>query len=605
MRVIKFARACGAACAIGLAALSVCKAAEADDSAALAAFFHEADREIITRTPLALNYRGVREQLDEWDNLSAAWAEETNDIRQKHLAALKDSFQYDALNEEDKLSYRLFEYQWSMEMKNHDFRYHAYPASQMSGVHAGVATHLTTLHLITSVEDAEAYIARLGAVPAYLRQLAEHLKAQAERGVLAPKFTFDYAIEVNANLISGAPYDADAPDNVLYKDFKEKLAKLDIPEETERDLVARAESALRTAVKPGFEALNNVLSELSQNAAVNGVWALPDGDAYYRHQLNFFTSTDMTPDEIHELGLREIDRLHAEIKDVMAEVGFEGSLQEFFAYTLESPEFYFPNTEAGKAEAIEYSTALVDGFKKELDRLFITKPKADVVVRPVEAFREKTEGAAFYRRGAADGSRPGIYYLNTYNTKNMPKWEMPALAYHEAIPGHHMQRSIGQEMEHLPNFRRFVRYEAYTEGWGLYSELLPKEIGYYTDPYENYGRLTMELLRACRLAADTGLHHKRWTREETIAFLMENYPTNRESAVKSVERYLVKPGQATAYKIGMLKILELRGDAQRQLGDAFSIREFHDVVLRNSQVPLHILEDIVNDWVADTLAQEP
>ncbi len=572
-------------------------AAPSPATQSISEFFAIADREVVSRTPMALGTRGVHEQIDSWDDLSPDAAQETAAIRRRHLEALHNGYELSSLSPEDQLSYRLFEYQWAMELERFEFRFHDYPVNQMRSAHSAVVTHLTNIHRIQSPADADAYIARLRAIPTYLQQLRENIEQQAQRGILAPKFTFPIAIAVGKAVSSGTPLDSGPQENVLYADFRRKVEALKLSPPETRDRLARAEAALRDAMVPAFASFGDFLAGLSQRAKVQGVWALPHGDAYYRSRLKRFTTTDMTPDEIHELGRSEVARLQGEIRKVMARVGFTGSLQEFFRFTLEDPQFYYPNTAAGKAEAVAHATRLVEGFKVELDKLFITKPKADVVVRPVEPYREASTGAAFYRRGSADGSRPGIYYLNTHDTRSIPKWEMAALAYHEAIPGHHMQRSIGQEMDHLPDFRRFVRWEAYTEGWGLYSELVPKEIGYYQDPYDDYGRLAMELRRACRLVADTGLHHRRWSLEQGVAFMVENMPNTKERATKSIQRYLVMPGQATAYKIGQLKILELRTKAERTLGKRFDVRGFHDVVLRSSQVPLSILEDIVDTWV--------
>src|SRR5690554_1200903 len=291
------------------------------------------------------------------------------------------------------------------------------------------------------------------------------------------------------------------------------------------------------------------------------------------------------------------------MRGIMAQVNFEGTLQDFFEYMRNNDEFVYPDTAEGREQYIADATILIDVMRGRLDELFITKPKADLIVKAVEPFREKSAGKAFYQPPSMDGSRPGVYYANLYDMASMPSYQMEALAYHEGIPGHHMQLAIQQELEGIPSFRKFGRYTAYTEGWRLYTELLPKEIGFYQDPYSDFGRLAMELWRAVRLVVDTGIHAKQWTREESIDFYVQNTPNAEADARKMVERHIVMPSQATAYKIGMLKILELREKAKQELGDQFDIRQFHDVVLANGPVPLNILEQFVDEYIQSAQAQ--
>ncbi|MDX1391996.1 MAG: DUF885 domain-containing protein, partial [Rheinheimera sp.] len=301
---------------------------------------------------------------------------------------------------------------------------------------------------------------------------------------------------------------------------------------------------------------------------------------------------------IHQLGLDEVARIHDEMRAIMTQTGFDGDLKAFFNFMQTDPQFYYPETEAGKAAYLAQATAVIDDMRTRLDQLFLVKPKADLIVKAVEPFREKSAGKAFYQRPSMDGSRPGIYYANLYRMSDMPKYELEALAYHEGIPGHHMQLAIAQELEGIPKFRRFGGYTAYNEGWGLYTELLPKEIGLYQDPYSDFGRLAMELWRACRLVVDTGIHAKKWTREQAIAYLLENTPNTPTAVEKAIERYIVMPSQATAYKIGMIKILELRQKAKTALGEKFDIRAFHSTLLKNGPVPLDVLELLVDEYIA-------
>ena len=324
------------------------------------------------------------------------------------------------------------------------------------------------------------------------------------------------------------------------------------------------------------------------------MWRLPDGKAYYEALLANYTTTDMTATQIHDLGLSEVARIHGEMKTIMAKVGFKGTLQQFFAHLRTSPQYYYTTREAYLADV----DTKVKAMEARLPAFFNTLPKAALQVKAVEAFREKSAGKAFYQSPSPDGSRPGTYYVNLYDLRDMSKTELEALAYHEGVPGHHLQRAVQTELTGLPPFRRFGGFTAYTEGWGLYTEELAKDMGFYTDPYSDFGRLGMELWRACRLVVDTGIHDKRWSREQAIKYLKDNTPNPDGDIEKAIERYIVYPGQATAYLIGKLKIMELRGRAQAAMGAKFDYRAFHDVVLESGPVPLDILERRVDAWIA-------
>ncbi|MBY6212791.1 DUF885 domain-containing protein [Microbulbifer agarilyticus] len=550
----------------------------------------------VSRSPEFKTFLGMKEDYGKWDDLSPEFEKETHEIYKSQLEALK-KIDPNKLDKATRLSLDLAIRNLEQNIEGWKWRLHTYPVNQMYAAHTSVASMLINQHRIDDASDAEAYISRLNALPAHFDQLIENLQARADKGVIVPKFVFPYIISDGKNLITGAPYD-DGEDSTLYADFKGKVDKLEISDEEKTALVEKAKTAMLDSVKPGYEKLIGYLGELEQKATTDdGAWKLPDGDAFYQHRLNVYTTTDMTAEEIHQKGLEDVKRIHDEMREIMAKVKFEGSLQEFFEFMRTDKQFYYPETEEGKQRYLKEATAMIDNLKGRLDELFITKPKADLIVKAVEPFREKSAGKAFYQRPAPDGSRPGIYYANLYKMSSMPVYQMEALAYHEGIPGHHMQLSIMQELENVPSFRKFGGYTAYTEGWGLYSELVPKEIGLYQDPYSDFGRLAMELWRAGRLVVDTGLHSKKWTREEAIDWLAENSPNPKGDVVKAIERYIVMPGQATAYKIGMMKILELRENAKQQLGDKFDIREFHDVVLANGAVPLDVLEQLVTDWV--------
>ena len=561
-------------------------------------FFEAVFMESVNDSPEFQTYLGMMENSGEWDDYSEEQAQKELDRARKNLARLKSEFDYDKLDEATKLSYRLMERALEEEIEAYRWRHHSYPLNQMYGWQSQTPAFLVNFHVIKDEQAAEGYVSRLEKFKDMAEQRFEQLRIREEKGILPPKFVYDYVIDDAKNILSGAPFD-DGEDNTLLADLKKKLDNIEISEDKKAELIARAEAALLNSVRPAYEKLIEIAKR--QQAATttdDGAWKLPDGEEYYNFRLRKIPTTDMTAEEIHELGLKEVARIHGEMRDIMKKVGFDGSLQDFFEFTRTDKRFYYPETEEGRQAYLEKAKAIINTMKSRLDEVFLTKPKADLLVKAVEPFREKSAGKAFYSRPAPDGSRPGIYYANLYKMSDMPTYQMEALAYHEGIPGHHMQLAIMQELENIPKFRKFGGYTAYTEGWGLYSELLPKEMGFYEDPYSDFGRLAMELWRACRLVVDTGIHYKKWTREQAIDYLLKNTPNPKGDVVKAIERYIVMPGQATAYKIGMLKILELRERAKAELGDKFDIREYHDVVLKDGALPLSILEEKVMDWIA-------
>jgi uncharacterized protein (DUF885 family) len=564
--------------------------------------FEDFFQEHLSRSPEFKTFLGKKEDYDKWDNLSPEFAKETLEINKRQLAEL-NKVDPNTLDEATRLSLRLAKRNLEQDIEGYKWRNHYYPVNQMYATHTSAASLLISQHRIDAVSDAEAYIARLNGMPQYFAQLEENLKANAKAGTIVPKFVFPYVISDSQNLISGAPFEGEK-DSPLFADFKGKVEKLEISAEQKKALIDKASTALQESAGPAYKKLISYLQELEKKATTDdGAWKLANGDDFYKFRLGVYTTTDMTADEIHQTGLKEVARIHDEMREIMRKVKFEGNLQEFFEFMRTDKQFYYPTSEEGKAEYLEKATAIIDTMKGRLDELFITKPKADLDVRAVEPFREKSAGKAFYQRPAPDGSRPGIYYANLYNMEDMPTYQMEALAYHEGIPGHHMQLSIAQELQDIPKFRKYGGYTAYTEGWGLYSELVPKELGFYEDPYSDFGRLAMELWRAGRLVVDTGLHAKKWTREQAIDYLVENTPNPKGDVVKAIERYIVMPGQATAYKIGMLKIIELREKAKAELGDKFDVRGFHDTILANGAVPLNVLEELVDGWVASVKAK--
>ncbi|MDQ3534195.1 MAG: DUF885 domain-containing protein [Bacteroidota bacterium] len=562
-------------------------------------FFERVFNESVDRHPVTQTMYGIRKDYDKWNDLSDEFEQQELEITKKNLAFLKDSINFGALDEQTKLSYQLFEYEAQEEMEKFPFRFHNYPVNQMFGFQSFVGAFLINFHQITDFKDAEAYIARLNNIPPVIDQIIENLKIREQKGIILPKYLFPKVISDSKNLITGQPMDQSTSLNSLYEDFKTKTSAVEgVTREQKDKLMEHAAIALNTSFKPSYEKLITFLDDQEKRAGEEaGVSRFPDGEKYYNLMLKYTTTTDMTSEDIHETGLKEVARIHNEMKEIMRKVNFKGTLQEFFTFMEKDPQFYYPNTDEGRQAYIDSAVVVIDNMKAQLDELFITKPKADLVVRRVEPFREKSAGKAFYYRPAPDGSRPGIYYANLYDMMAMPKYEMEALAYHEGLPGHHMQIAIAQELEGLPKFRTLGGYTAYSEGWGLYCELVPKEIGKYENPYSDFGRLAMELWRACRLVVDTGIHSKNWTREDGLNYYRNNTAAAEFEVESMVDRHIVIPSQATAYKIGMMKILDLRENAKSRLGDKFDLREFHDVVLTNGAVPLGVLEKLVENYI--------
>lgn len=574
---------------------------ETDQSAALNAWFESQWEKEVARSPEQQAFLGRKTNYDKWDDPSDAFATESHALRVAALAEMREKFGAAKLSDDARLSFRLFEYDVEQEAKHFAFRNHWYRFSHFRGPHSGAPPFLINQHKVDTLKDAQDYVARLRGLHANLAAHQRVAETQFAAGVHPPKWSYAKMIDTARNVIKGAPFDAGAAPSALLADFDSKLGKLEARDADKAALRADAEKALLASVKPAYENLI-VMFERQMASASNddGAWKLPEGAAYYAANLERMTTTSMTPDEIHAFGLADVARIHGEMDLIRRKVGFKGDLKSFFAYVRDDPDkkFSYPNTDQGRDRYLAEATSLIDAMRARLDDLFYTKPKADMIVKRVEPFREKSAGKAFYQRPAPDGSRPGIYYANLYDMETMPIYQMEALAYHEGIPGHHMQIAIAQELQGVPSFRRFGGVTAYSEGWGLYSEWVAREMGLYADPYSDFGRLSMELWRAARLVVDTGVHHKKWTREQAIKWLLDNTPNPAGDAETSIERYVVMPGQATAYKIGMRKIQELRAKSEAALAEKFDVRAFHDVILADGPVPLAILEENVDAWIA-------
>ncbi|MDX1280551.1 DUF885 domain-containing protein [Shewanella colwelliana] len=551
--------------------------------------------ENVMASPIRQTHLGIKTDYGKWDERGAAADKASQQRHQKHLQLLAE-INRDKLDVQTKLSYDLLTQKIEQSLEDFKWRLYNYPVNQMYGGHSMVASFLINQHQIGSIDDAIAYISRLNGVPKYLEQLQQALEERAAAGIIAPKFVFAHVLSDSRNIISGAPFDSQK-DSALWADFQRKLDKLDASADKKQQLLSQAKQALSNKVLPAYNRLISYIGNLEQRAGtLDGVWRFKEGKAFYDNALARTTTTSMTAEQIHKLGLAEVARIHQEMRAIMKQVNFEGDLQAFFKYMREDKQFYYPASDEGRDAYLNDATALIDNISSRLDEVFYVKPKAPMIVKRVEAFREKSAGKAFYNQPSPDGSRPGTYYANLYDMEAMPKYQMEALAYHEGTPGHHMQIAIAQELENVPKFRKFGGYTAYIEGWGLYSEFFPKEMGLYQDPYSDFGRLAMELWRSCRLVVDTGIHAKQWTREQGINYYVENTPNAKSDAVKMVERHIVMPSQATAYKVGMLKILSIREQAKQAMGNKFDIRQFHTLLLKNGPLPLDVLEQEIMQW---------
>ncbi len=549
------------------------------------------------RAPFTASYRGIKTQHDQWNSVAEAHLDETRKINEARLLLLA-TFDKEQMDEPSGLSWDLYRSQLQRSIASDEFRHHKFVIHQYRGPHTQAASNLINIHTVSDLADAQAYIGRLNNIGPWFDQVIEQMRIRQEKNLLLADWQYPQMIQASKNIISGAPYDTQAGDSALWADFQTKVVALDIDDQQRSELFAAAQQAMVEVVKPAYLRL---IAEMEVQAAIapdaDGVWKFDKGDEFYAERLQWFTTTELTADEIHAIGLREVARLHEEMKAIMTEVGFDGSLAEFFVFMREDQQFYYPDTDEGRAAYLAEAVAIIDTMRARLPEAFGILPKSKLIVKRVEAFREQSAGKAFYQGPPADGSRPGIFYANLYAMADMPKYQLEALAYHEGLPGHHMQVAISTELEGVPEFQKYTSFTAYSEGWGLYTEQLGKEMGFYEDPYSNFGRLAMELWRACRLVVDTGIHSKRWTREEAIAYLVENTPNSVGDSSKAIERYIAMPGQATAYMIGKLKIIELREKARAAMGDKFDIRQFHDEVLKDGRVPLSLLEQKVDGMI--------
>jgi len=482
------------------------------------------------------------------------------------------------------------------------WRFHNFPVNQMFGVQSSLPNFMTQQHVIEDELGAEHYIARLNQFDEKFDQVLAGLRIREERGILPPGFAVVKVIDQIEGFLDGP-----ADEHLLVRSFDERIAEIEpgvLDEARRAELRGEVVDAVASSVYPAYRELLAYLRALAPRATSNdGVWRLPDGEEYYQEAIEQHTTTTMSPQEIHGIGLAEVERIGAEMDAILRAEGLaEGTIGQRVRQIAARPDQLYPDTDAGREQILAEYQAILDEIDPAMEQYFNLKPKFGVEVKRVPEFAEETSPAAYYQSPSLDGKRAGAFFANLRDVSEIPKFGMRTLAYHEGVPGHHFQLAITQQLEGLPMFRRLVPFTAYSEGWALYAEQLAWEAGFQDDPLDNLGRLQAEMFRAVRLVVDTGLHHKRWSREQAIDYMLAHTGMGEKDVTAEIERYLVMPGQALAYKVGMMKILELRERARRELGDAFDIKTFHDQVLGHGALPLTLLERVVDDWIAETRA---
>lgn len=574
------------------------------ETARLTAWLDEQFARELDFSPLRKTQLGDKSDQSKLDDFSEAAAAAQLQWRRESVAQMQREFDYDALTDDGKLSYDMWVINLERDEEQARFQRYQFLLGR-GGAHASLPNFMINFHRVDTVEDAEAYIARLEQLGTALQQVLERAKLAVADGIRQPRFNYDFAIEEVGRVMSGAPFIDSPNDSPLWADIQTKINALmerDLVEpERAEALINDARSALTDRVQPAYlEVLDWLQTDREQAPTTEvGAATLPDGEAYYRSRLRMMTTLDLTADAIHETGLAEVARIRDEMAAIKEQVGFEGSLADFFVFMREAPQFYFPDTDEGREAYLALAREYLDRIDTLLPEYFGILPKTGLEVRRVEAFREQDGAAQHYSPGTPDGSRPGVFYAHLSDMTAMPRYQLENISYHEGSPGHHMQIAIAQELEGIPRFRTQSFNSAFVEGWALYTEALGKDMGLYEDPYSDFGRLAGEIWRAIRLVVDTGIHAKGWSEEQAIAYFLENSPQPAAAVRSEVRRYITNPGQATAYKIGMLKIQELRRDAEAELGDAFDIRGFHDTVLGGGTVPLPVLESRVQRWVEE------
>ena len=592
----------GATPLLAQTAVPVAASATAVQDKALLTFLDAAYDEITALSPESMTSLGLKTGYDRLDDYTDAADVKRMALREQQLKAMQAKFKPDQLGPSARLSFVLFQRQVEEARKQFVFRKYGFPVSTNGSPAGDIPVMLINEHKVASVADARAYIARLVETERVMREVAANMREQAAMGIVPPQMVFKPARDDARKVLVGAPFD-NGPDSTLMADFRTKVGALTVSDADKAQLIKDAQAALTGPFRRGFDTLFAVLDEIEPKAkGNNGAWSLPNGAAYYQSRLDAYTTTHLTADQIHRTGLEQVAAIRREMEAIKTRIGFKGSLEEFFVALRADPKFKYPNTQAGREAYLVDARAAIAETMAAAPRFFRRLPKAALEVRSVEPWRQDTAAVAFYNRPAPDGSRPGIFYVNLADMTQVQKTQVAAIAHHEGAPGHHFQIARAQELPDLPKFRRFGGYGAYVEGWGLYSERLAKEMGAYKDPYAEFGMLSLQMWRAIRLVTDTGMHSKRWSREQAIAYFTANAPLSARDIVKEVDRYINNPGQATSYMTGQLKIAALRRKAETTLGPKFDIRDFHEAVLANGALPLDQLEAEVDAYIARTKA---
>ena len=572
-----------------------------DVAAALAGLYAEYDEEYLALNPIMATFRGDNRFNDQWgpyDALSDEYAAASLDLHKRYLAKLTD-FDTSSLEDQDRTSYEIFKLERENAIERSELGIGEFetltPVNQMFSMpqYMVMLGSGATVQPFATPEDYDNWIKRSSGFTGHVDLAIAKMREGTELGVVQPRILMEKTLPQLASQVVDTPEQSP---------FWQPVANM--PEDFSEEDRVRIEDEYRDHISnvfvPAYKKLHDYIANeyMKHTRETIGAGDVPGGDDYYAFRVRESTTANYTPEEIHEIGKREAERIFAEMQRIRDEVGFEGDMQEFFEFLRTDPQFYFESREA----IVQAYIDLKDVIDPTLDKLFDIKAKAPYVVKAIEEFRERSTPAAHYLPGTPDGSRPGIFYINTYDLSARPKYMMEALSVHEAAPGHHFQLSIAQETEGLPAFRRFGGYTAYTEGWGLYAESLGKELGLYTDPYQYFGALYADIWRANRLVVDTGMHVMGWSRQDAIDYMRSNSPITETDVVAEVERYIAIPSQALAYKVGQLKIRDLRNRAEEKLGDAFDVRQFHNQVLTTGSVPLLVLEARINDWIESQLA---
>ncbi len=574
-------------------------AVASSESQRLTAWFDEQFETYLAFSPMARTRLGDKRHYDQLDDVSEAAMNRLLQWRSASVAEMKSTFDRSKLDSEGQISYDLWLFLLEREEAGKAYWRHNFIFGRR-GPQSALPSSLISYQKVDDIDDMRAYISRLNQSGRYMRQYLDRAKLAAADGIRAPWFDYEQAIREAERVITGAPFE-DQGTSPLWRDITTKIAALEIADEDRAALTGAARSALLSELQPAYQ---EIIQWLNQDYATNvtkeakGAWSLPDGAAYYDYELSVMTTLPLTAEEIHQTGLTEVARIHAEMETIKVKVGFEGTLPEFFVFMREDPQFYYPNTDEGREAYLQQARDYLTVMETRLPEYFGLLPKAGLEVRRVEAFREQAGGAAHYRRGTPDGSRPGVFYTHLADMDAVAGYRLENLAYHEGVPGHHLQIAIQQELEGLPRFRTYHGYTAFSEGWGLYAELLGKDMGFYSNPYNDFGRLTGELWRAIRLVVDTGIHAKGWSEQQAIDYALNNSPRPLTTVTSEIHRYFNNPAQATAYKIGMNKIVALREKARTALGDRFDYRGFHDAVLGSGPLPMPVLEKKIDAWIA-------